>query len=98
MGSENASVKTLAAAFQAALAAIALAPKFVSKPVVNVGVIITSTLPERRQRTLPTAIRVRWPASVVFAGREPAAGAEPLLQSSERAVLDARKERHTLVP
>jgi hypothetical protein len=37
------------------LAAVALAPKFISKPVVNVGVIINSTLPELRQRTLKQA-------------------------------------------
>jgi hypothetical protein len=36
-------VKTLAAAIQDALAAVALAPKFVSNPDVNVGVIINAT-------------------------------------------------------
>jgi hypothetical protein len=40
MSSVNASVKTLAAAIHDALAAVALAPKFVSNPDVNVGVMI----------------------------------------------------------
>src|SRR4051812_44832148 len=48
MGSENASVKTLAAAIHAALAAAALVPKFVVNPDVNVGVMINSTLPRRQ--------------------------------------------------
>jgi hypothetical protein len=46
MSSEKASVKTLAAALHAALAAVALTPKFVLNPDVNVGVIINSTSPE----------------------------------------------------
>jgi len=45
MSSENASVKTFAAATHAALAAVALTPKFMSNPDVNVGVMINSTPP-----------------------------------------------------
>lgn len=45
MSSENASVKTFAAAIHAALAAVALTPKFMSNPDVNVGVMINSTSP-----------------------------------------------------
>src|SRR5215471_20540389 len=46
MSSENASVKTFTAATHAALAAVALTPKFMSNPDVNVGVMINSTPPE----------------------------------------------------
>jgi hypothetical protein len=62
-------VKTFAAAFHAALAAVALAPKFMSNLDVNVGVIINSTSPKLRLFVLKNILHAKGTrAAFKFAG------------------------------